>query len=72
MKGAHRPLCEPHTFPSAPGPPRFRRLPPHSVAPHPHIPPLVQISRVQGAGVLSGYDQLQVLVFGKAFSGGGG
>jgi solute carrier family 25 (mitochondrial adenine nucleotide translocator), member 4/5/6/31 len=27
---------------------------------------------IAGAGVLSGYDQLQVLVFGKAFSGGGG
>ena len=27
---------------------------------------------VAGAGVLSGYDQLQVLVFGKAYSGGGG
>jgi len=27
---------------------------------------------VAGAGVLSGYDQLQVLVFGKVYSGGGG
>jgi len=27
---------------------------------------------VAGAGVLSGYDQLQVLVFGKAYSGGSG
>jgi len=27
---------------------------------------------VAGAGVLAGYDRLQVLVFGKAFSGGGG
>jgi len=27
---------------------------------------------IAGAGVLSGYDQLQVLVFGKAYSGGGG
>jgi solute carrier family 25 (adenine nucleotide translocator) protein 4/5/6/31 len=27
---------------------------------------------VAGAGVLSGYDKLQVLVFGKAYSGGGG
>nr|BAF62618.1 adenine nucleotide translocator [Physarum polycephalum] len=27
---------------------------------------------VAGAGVLAGYDQLQLLVFGKAYSGGGG
>lgn len=27
---------------------------------------------VAGAGVLSGYDKLQVLLFGKAYSGGGG
>jgi solute carrier family 25 (adenine nucleotide translocator) protein 4/5/6/31 len=27
---------------------------------------------VAGAGVLSGYDQLQILFFGKAYSGGGG
>ncbi|KAI8930225.1 mitochondrial carrier domain-containing protein [Entophlyctis helioformis] len=27
---------------------------------------------VAGAGVLSGYDQLQILMFGKAYSGGGG
>lgn len=27
---------------------------------------------VAGAGVLSGYDQLQIIVFGKAFSGGSG
>eukprot|EP00475_Leptophrys_vorax_P008431 TRINITY_DN15467_c0_g1_i1.p1 TRINITY_DN15467_c0_g1~~TRINITY_DN15467_c0_g1_i1.p1 ORF type:complete len:414 (+),score=46.37 TRINITY_DN15467_c0_g1_i1:87-1244(+) len=27
---------------------------------------------VAGAGVLSGYDQLQLLIFGKAYSGGGG
>jgi len=27
---------------------------------------------VAGAGVLAGYDRLQVIVFGKAFSGGGG
>lgn len=27
---------------------------------------------VAGAGVLSGYDQLQVIVFGKAYSGGSG
>ena len=27
---------------------------------------------VAGAGVLSGYDQLQLLLFGKAYSGGGG
>ena len=27
---------------------------------------------VAGAGVLSGYDQLQVLMFGKAYSGGSG
>jgi len=27
---------------------------------------------IAGAGVLSGYDQLQILVFGKAFSAGGG
>ncbi|KAJ3202306.1 ADP/ATP carrier protein, partial [Dinochytrium kinnereticum] len=27
---------------------------------------------VAGAGVLAGYDQLQILVFGKAFSGGSG
>ena len=27
---------------------------------------------VAGAGVLSGYDQLQLIVFGKKFSGGGG
>jgi solute carrier family 25 (adenine nucleotide translocator) protein 4/5/6/31 len=27
---------------------------------------------VAGAGVLSGYDQLQILLLGKAYSGGGG
>ncbi len=27
---------------------------------------------VAGAGVLSGYDQLQLIFFGKAYSGGGG
>jgi solute carrier family 25 (adenine nucleotide translocator) protein 4/5/6/31 len=27
---------------------------------------------VAGAGVLAGYDQLQIIVFGKAYSGGGG
>jgi solute carrier family 25 (adenine nucleotide translocator) protein 4/5/6/31 len=27
---------------------------------------------VAGAGVLSGYDQLQIIMFGKAYSGGGG
>lgn len=27
---------------------------------------------VAGAGVLSGYDQLQILFLGKAYSGGGG
>ena len=27
---------------------------------------------VAGAGVLAGYDKLQVVVFGKAYSGGGG
>lgn len=27
---------------------------------------------VAGAGVLSGYDQLQILLMGKAYSGGGG
>ena len=27
---------------------------------------------VAGAGVLSGYDQLQLIVFGKKFSSGGG
>jgi len=27
---------------------------------------------VAGAGVLAGYDKLQVLVFGKAYSGGSG
>lgn len=27
---------------------------------------------VAGAGVLSGYDQLQLIIFGKAYSGGGG
>jgi solute carrier family 25 (adenine nucleotide translocator) protein 4/5/6/31 len=27
---------------------------------------------VAGAGVLSGYDQLQIIIFGKAFSGGSG
>lgn len=27
---------------------------------------------VAGAGVLSGYDQLQIIFFGKAYSGGGG
>jgi len=27
---------------------------------------------IAGAGVLAGYDKLQVLVFGKAYSGGGG
>ena len=27
---------------------------------------------VAGAGVLSGYDQLQLIIFGKAFSGGSG
>ena len=26
---------------------------------------------VAGAGVLSGYDKLQVILFGKAYSGGG-
>lgn len=27
---------------------------------------------VAGAGVLSGYDQLQLIIFGKAYKGGGG
>lgn len=27
---------------------------------------------VAGAGVLAGYDQLQIIFFGKAYSGGGG
>jgi len=27
---------------------------------------------IAGAGVLSGYDQLQVIFFGKAYSGGSG
>ncbi len=27
---------------------------------------------IAGAGVLSGYDQLQLLMFGKAYAGGGG
>lgn len=27
---------------------------------------------IAGAGVLSGYDQLQIILLGKAYSGGGG
>jgi MFS-type transporter involved in bile tolerance (Atg22 family) len=37
-----------------------------------YIFPDYRATAVAGAGVLAGYDKLQVLVFGKAYSGGSG